>query len=249
MPYSGLRDILQWLFAKNRACHNELPLQFIPFVKAIFSNTKYTEQFHDKTVSMWQWKPSAAELNRVFFKFSLAVNYHRGRVFLKQWKKIIAVFLQLLKENQESNDSVLPSLYLHLASKGRTGWKDPCHTGQIKRKKYPPQSTVLKSPSLSAYIHTSTQISTLTNMHIRYFCKAYISSFVIIYSTKMVFQQAQIHGLACFYFSVSWWNLKHVFTCVKVSSNFISKEMQFFRSDVTPIRIWSQSSTEGLSHQ
>lgn len=190
MPYSGLRDILQWLFAKNRACHNELPLQFIPFVKAIFSNTKHTEQFHDKTVSMWQWKPSAAELNRVFFKFSLAVNYHRGRVFLKQWKKIIAVFLQLLKENQESNDSVLPSLYLHLASKGRTGWKDPCHTGQIKRKKYPPQSIVLKSPSPPA-VHKqhciSQTIEVIIKMNIIYYFLLLLSCLNICFHTKVWF--------------------------------------------------------------
>lgn len=38
-----------------------MPLQFIPFVKDAFSNAKYSEQFYDKAVSMWQWKTSADE--------------------------------------------------------------------------------------------------------------------------------------------------------------------------------------------
>lgn len=37
-----------------------MPGPFIPFVKATFSNAKYSEHFYDKTVSMWQRKTSAA---------------------------------------------------------------------------------------------------------------------------------------------------------------------------------------------
>lgn len=38
-----------------------MTLQFIPFVKAAFSDTKDSEQFYDKTVSTWQWTTSATE--------------------------------------------------------------------------------------------------------------------------------------------------------------------------------------------
>lgn len=60
-----------------------MPLQFIPFIKAAFSNAKYPEQFYDKTASTWQWKTPAAKQSGS----SLTENYHKkGRtVFLKWW--------------------------------------------------------------------------------------------------------------------------------------------------------------------